>query len=93
MHGPWDRAFFESFLATRHLHLDEQLHGLKTPSLVVTGEHDRAVKPAESHRLASELPGAALESIPDCGHLPQEEAPDAFIAAVTPFLGRFGLAY
>lgn len=91
MIGPWDQAFFELFLATRHLGLDTRLQSLSLPALVVTGEHDRAVKPEESVRLANELPGAVLEIIPDCGHLPQEERPDAFVAAVRTFLHRPGL--
>lgn len=91
MVGPWDQAFFELFLATRHLGLDTRLQSLSLPALVVTGEHDRAVKPEESVRLGNELPGAILEIIPDCGHLPQEERPDAFVAAVRAFLHRPGL--
>jgi pimeloyl-ACP methyl ester carboxylesterase len=86
MRGPWDRAFFELFLTTRHLGLDARLATLNLPALVVTGEHDRAVKPEESLRLAKELPGAELVVIPACGHLPQEEAPEAFLAAVKTFL-------
>ncbi len=91
MIGPWDQAFFELFLATRHLGLDTRLQSLSLPTLVVTGEHDRAVKPEESVRLANELPGAVLEIIPDCGHLPQEERPDAFVTAIGTFLHQSGL--
>ncbi|WP_363184449.1 alpha/beta hydrolase [uncultured Thiocystis sp.] len=61
---------------------------MNLPSLVITGEQDRAVKLEESQRLARELPGARLVVIPDCGHLPQEEAPAAFLAAVQGFLRR-----
>ncbi|MBK1720859.1 alpha/beta fold hydrolase [Thiocystis violacea] len=86
MLGPWDQAFFELFLATRRLHLDGQLGRIGVPTLVITGEHDRAVKPDESRRLASEIPGASLAVIPDCGHLPQEECPDAFLTAIQGFL-------
>ncbi|MBK5965470.1 alpha/beta hydrolase [Thiocystis minor] len=89
MIGHWDQAFFELFLATRHLGLEARLPFLAVPSLVVTGEHDRAVKPEESRRLAAELPEATLEMIPQCGHLPQEESPEAFVAIVTEFLKRF----
>lgn len=88
MIGPWQRAFFELFLTTRHLGLDARLPQLLTPCLVITGEHDRAVKPAESRRLADELPNATLAVIPDCGHLPQEEAPAPFLAAVKDYLNR-----
>lgn len=85
MLGPWDQAFFELFLATRRLGLDSRLTAITVPTLVVTGEHDRAVKPEESRRLAEEIPGARLAVIPDCGHLPQEERPEDFIDAVKTF--------
>ncbi len=91
MLGPWDRAFFELFLATRRLDLDARLAAIAVPTLIVTGEHDRAVKPAESRRLATEIPGAQLAVIPDCGHLPQEERPEDFIAAVKSFLASTDL--
>lgn len=86
MIGDWSRGFWELFLETHHLHLDERLQSLSIPSLVVTGEHDLTVKTEESVRLARELPGATLEVIPDCGHLPQEETPAAFVYAVRSFL-------
>ncbi|WP_041447229.1 alpha/beta fold hydrolase [Thiocystis violascens] len=88
MIGPWDQAFFELFLTTRHLGLESRLPTLAVPVLVVTGAYDRAVKPEESRRLAADIPQATLEVIPDCGHLPQEESPEAFIAAVRAFLHR-----
>ncbi|MGQ9660157.1 MAG: alpha/beta fold hydrolase [Thermochromatium sp.] len=88
MRGPWDKAFMELFLATRHLHLDTQLGGLDVPTLVVTGEHDRAVKPEESARLAQAIAGAELRIIPDAGHLPHEECPEAFLTAIDGFLNE-----
>ncbi len=88
MVGAWDRAFLESFLATKHLGLDARVASLTIPALVITGEHDRAVKPDESQRLAAEMPNAELCVIPDCGHIPHEEMPDAFLAAVIPFMQR-----
>ena len=89
MIGPWDQAFFELFLTTRHLGLEARLPALAVPALVVTGAHDRAVKPEESQRLAAELPDATLALIPECGHLPQEETPEAFLGIVKEFLKRF----
>ncbi len=88
MIGDWSRGFWELFLETHHLHLDDRLKTLSLPSLVVTGEHDLTVKTEESFRLARELPGAELQIIPDCGHLPQEEAPEAFVSVVESFLRR-----
>lgn len=86
MLGPWDQAFFELFLATRRLDLDDKLPAIAIPTLVVTGEQDRAVKPEESRRLADAIPDARLEIIPDCGHLPHEERPEIFVDKVRAFL-------
>ena len=86
MNGNWSRAFWELFSETHHLRLDERLKTMSRPSLVITGEHDSMVKKDESIRLAGELPCAELVVVPDCGHLPQEEQPEAFVQAVRKFL-------
>lgn len=88
MNGDWPRAFWEVFLETHHLRLDERLKTLSVPALVMTGEHDVMVKKEESLRLARELPSAQLERIADCGHLPQEEKPEEFVSAMRQFLGK-----
>ncbi len=86
MNGDWARAFWEVFLETRYLGLDERLKTLEIPALVMSGEHDVMVKKAESERLAAELPSARLKVFQDCGHLPQEEKPEEFVAAMKEFL-------
>lgn len=88
MVGPWYQAFFELFLTTQHLGLDADLPDMQIPTLVMTGAQDRAVKMEESLRLARALPCAELAVIPDCGHVPQEETPEAFLMAAKPFLRR-----
>ena len=88
MVGDWSRTFWELFLETHHLRLDERLKTISQPSLVMTGEHDLTVKTEESIRLAGELQNAELVVVPDCGHLPQEEQPEAFLLAVQKFLKK-----
>ncbi|NTV48010.1 MAG: alpha/beta hydrolase, partial [Chlorobiales bacterium] len=88
MVGDWSRSFWELFLETHHLRLAEPLKTLSVPSLVITGEHDVTVKTEESLRLARELPGAELEVISDCAHLPQEEQSEVFINVVQAFIRR-----
>jgi pimeloyl-ACP methyl ester carboxylesterase len=88
MTGDWSRGFWELFIETHHLQLDRRLQRLSLPALVVTGEHDLTVKTEESLRLAGELPGAELQVIADCGHLPQEEQPEAFVRVVQAFMRR-----
>jgi pimeloyl-ACP methyl ester carboxylesterase len=59
---------------------------LTLPVLVITGDDDRIVPTADSVRLAGELPNAELVVIPGCGHIPQEECPQAVLDAIQTFL-------
>lgn len=81
----WDKALWEFTLASDESDLPERLDELTLPVLVITGDDDRIVPTAESVRLAEELPDATLVVIPACGHVPQEECPEPFIAAATEF--------
>jgi pimeloyl-ACP methyl ester carboxylesterase len=85
----WDRALWELTAASHSLELEARLDELSMPVLVVTGDDDRIVPTTESLRLAEAIPGAELVVFPACGHVPQEECPDAFLAAVIPFLEEF----
>ena len=82
----WDRALWELTIAERPNGLSDRLDELTLPILVLTGDDDRIVPTEQSVRLAGELPNAELVVIPDCGHVPHEECPGAFLQAVTGFL-------
>lgn len=82
----WDRGLWELTKASKPLKLDRRLPELTMPALVITGDDDRIVPTAESVRLAGELPDARLVVIPDCGHTPQEECPQAFLSAAEAFV-------
>jgi pimeloyl-ACP methyl ester carboxylesterase len=64
----------------------ESLAKVSVPSLVIVGRDDTLTPPAESQRISSAIPGARLVEIPDAGHLPNLEQPDAFNSAVRTFL-------
>jgi 3-oxoadipate enol-lactonase len=70
------------------LDLRPQLDQVKIPVLVVVGEHDEATPPPMSQELAAALPQARLKIIPGCAHVPQLQAPQAFLEAIGDFLGR-----
>jgi pimeloyl-ACP methyl ester carboxylesterase len=86
----WDRALWEFTLASRELDLDTRLDEVSVPTLVITGDDDRIVPTEDSIHLAEEIPGAELAVLPNCGHLPQEECPQAFLEAVMEFIQRSG---
>jgi pimeloyl-ACP methyl ester carboxylesterase len=87
----WDDAMLALARANRPLDLPEHLSELTQPTLVITGDDDRIVPTTQSLRLAAELPRSELVVIPDCGHIPQEERPEAFLQALERFVNRPGV--
>ncbi|MGL4650708.1 MAG: alpha/beta fold hydrolase [Caldilineaceae bacterium] len=82
----WDVGLWELTRASRASGLESRLNELTLPVLVLTGDDDRIVPTADSVRLAGELPNAELVVVPNCGHVPHEECPDATLAAINSFL-------
>jgi len=68
------------------LDLRPELSKVKMPVLVLVGEHDEATPPPMSHELAALLPNARLKIISGCAHVPQLQAPEAFLDAIGDFL-------
>lgn len=82
----WDRALWELTIASETSNLAEQLVDLELLAPVITGDDDRNMPTEQSLRIAEELPNATLNVISECGHLPHEEQPYAFMQAVIVFL-------
>lgn len=59
---------------------------IDTPTLVIVGEHDRALPEARSRALAASIAGARYEVVPDAGHLSPLERPDLFNPPFLEFL-------
>ena len=55
---------------------------IQCPTLVVAGELDFICGPAQARPIADGIRDAELVLIPDCGHFPAEETPDAFRGAL-----------
>lgn len=66
--------------------LGARLSGLALPTLVLWGESDRIVGPAYGRQFAAAIPGARFEPVPEAGHFPQIERPDAVTATTDDFL-------
>jgi pimeloyl-ACP methyl ester carboxylesterase len=82
----WEKAFWNFNKAPRTTGVDQELTTMTTRTLVITGDNDEVVATSDSVRAAEEIPNAQLVIIENCGHLPNEEKPQEFLAAVAGFL-------
>jgi 3-oxoadipate enol-lactonase len=64
----------------------DRLHQIAAPTLVITGDADRLVPPANSEILAKHIPGARLVKIPGGSHGFNFETPEVFNREVLGFL-------
>ncbi|MBX2804484.1 MAG: alpha/beta hydrolase [Hyphomicrobiales bacterium] len=58
---------------------------IELPALVMWCSHDKIVPLGYGRRLAKNLPNADFTLIPDCGHIPHEEQPEATLKAIRKF--------
>jgi pimeloyl-ACP methyl ester carboxylesterase len=65
----------------------KQLAGIKTPVLVVDGDHDEAIKRPHTEQIAAAIPGAGLLILPDTSHFSFLQDPDQFTWHILHFLG------
>jgi pimeloyl-ACP methyl ester carboxylesterase len=66
--------------------LPEAIPQITAPTLIVWGEEDRLIPVRVGEELHRLIPHSRLHRLPGCGHLPQEECPAEFHAALLPFL-------
>jgi pimeloyl-ACP methyl ester carboxylesterase len=72
------------------IHQDDQLDEMASivcPTLVLVGDEDTHFVPA-AHAMAETIPHARLVVVPDSGHSPQFENPEAYFDAIGDFLRR-----
>jgi pimeloyl-ACP methyl ester carboxylesterase len=86
----WDVALWEYLRAWGVGTPDSVTHipDIQQPALVITGDSDAVVSVSDSQRLDSELPNSELVILPSCGHVPQEECPEAFEEVVGAWLSQ-----
>ncbi len=68
--------------------ITEYLGIIDSPTLVLGAAQDVTIPPQLAEALAKAIPGAALQMLPDCAHLCNEEQPAAFNVAVESFLRK-----
>jgi pimeloyl-ACP methyl ester carboxylesterase len=66
---------------------DAQLKSIKSPVLVVDGDHDEAIKRAHTETIAATIPGAGLLILPNASHFAFLQDPAMFSFAILNFLG------
>ncbi|MBP7692076.1 MAG: alpha/beta fold hydrolase [Anaerolineales bacterium] len=86
----WDLALLGVMRDGGQNTLPQPLAALTVPALVVWGEHDAWIPLASGQALHAALPNSAWVVIPNSGHLPMEEAPAAFNAALLAYLAEAG---
>ena len=72
-----DLAFYsDDFDAHAHTAL---IDTTRTPLWLLTGDYDYSATPADSARVAQEVPGARFQALPGFGHFPMVENPDGLL--------------
>ena len=66
--------------------LKHRLHRIGVPTLLIWGENDGIVTPDYGAAYRDLIPGAKIAVIPQAGHLPHMEQPDAFMKELRGFL-------
>ncbi|HYS56557.1 MAG TPA: alpha/beta hydrolase [Burkholderiales bacterium] len=76
----WEPRMHDPFLR-------KWLHRVSVPVKIVWGEGDKILPVAYASEFKRLMPGAEVEIIPRCGHLPQAERPEEFCDIVMRFAG------
>ncbi|TPN88372.1 alpha/beta fold hydrolase [Mesorhizobium sp. CU2] len=64
----------------------EELGKITTPTAIVAGDHDEAIKRAHTEYMASVIPGAKLIILPNASHFAMLQAPDEYSQAALDFI-------
>ena len=64
----------------------EQLATITTPTAIVAGDHDEAIKREHTEYMASVIPGAKLIILPNASHFAMLQAPDEYTKSVIDFI-------
>jgi pimeloyl-ACP methyl ester carboxylesterase len=86
---PGQAAFYRQIAQMEQRYTDEiesRYSEIRCPVMILWGEEDGWIPIARGRELASRIPGATLHCVPNAGHLVQEDAPEAIVAALLGFL-------
>jgi 2-hydroxy-6-oxonona-2,4-dienedioate hydrolase len=66
---------------------EQEVRGVKAPTLILWGKYDELANPAGADRLERAIAGSRKVIIDNCGHMPQLEKADEFNRLVREFVG------
>ncbi|MDT8307518.1 MAG: alpha/beta fold hydrolase, partial [Anaerolineae bacterium] len=66
--------------------VNDQLEAITVPTLIIVGDQDVTLEPAESESMHASIPDSRLVIIPGAGHTSTVEEPEAVNAAISEFL-------
>ncbi len=87
--GDWPRLAMVRSIYQQMVYLDPVVYDwpkIKVKTLVIGGEKDGQDFPRLAKHIADSIPGAELTIIPNAGHVPHLEVPDAFYKELLKFL-------
>jgi pimeloyl-ACP methyl ester carboxylesterase len=84
----WNRVWLSP--AFRDWDITENIAAITCPLLAIQGEDDEYGTLEQVYGIARRVPQTQLLVLPDCGHSPQRDRPDAVVTAVTDFMARGG---
>jgi pimeloyl-ACP methyl ester carboxylesterase len=62
--------------------IEDRLDRIRCPVAILWGEEDRWIPVAQATKLQAKIPGSRLRLVAKAGHLMQEDAPEAIVAAI-----------
>lgn len=65
--------------------IEQDAHLINQPTLLVWGEHDAVIPIKNGEKLHRSILNSRFVVFKDCGHVPQEEAPESFVQVVGEF--------
>jgi pimeloyl-ACP methyl ester carboxylesterase len=82
------KGFWNQFAAILMWHSYRRLSRIHVPTLVIHGEEDHLIPSENGRRLASRIPGARFELLPNAGHILTTDQPEASAHILSDFLGE-----
>jgi pimeloyl-ACP methyl ester carboxylesterase len=80
------QAAYDGITSLAEIHLDQHLHKISVPTLVITGSQDLTVPPSDSRLAAKLIAGSTFLEYSNCHHQPPDEEPEHFNRTLLGFL-------